>query len=334
MKRFTYNQADLELMSKDIDLVTNDIHIWNDFYGQSSVIKKKIFNSKTLYSTLEHGVGFDDIIWHIDKNSVFKSSIIFSEFRKMVYKSQTKNYIFNIGSIINYVELKEKYEQKDSIYFLTHSTHEINVNVNLQQIINELKILPQTIRPEYVCIYWKDIQRGKHKIFLDNGYKVISAGHMYDKLFLYRLKEIFLNFKILITNELGSHVFHASNCGLEIVVPYNLTSCYFTDKYALSNFFDRKNEVIEFEKTIQSTSIVNDFFIEIFNKDDFFHKELQKIFLNHFCSTIRLSKYHMILIHIFTWLVHVIKPNGFTKHLFDFLYVRLDRKISKYLIKN
>jgi hypothetical protein len=330
MKQFSYNQENLELMSLDLDLVTTDIHIWNDFYGQSNVIKNKIFfKPKTLYSTLEHGVGFDDIIWHIDKNSVFKSSLIFSEFRKNVYKRQTKNYIFNIGSIINYIELNKVYNQKDSIYFLTHSTHEIDVNVNLKQIIDELKKLPLDIRPEFVCIYWKDIQRGKHIIFLENGFKVISAGHMYDNLFLYRLKEIFMNFKVLITNELGSHVFHANTCGLDIIVPHNLTACYFNDKYALSNHFDNKNEEIEFQNSIKSTSIVNDFFIEIFNEQDFFNKELQKILLNNFCSSKRLSNFDLSLIQIFTWLVHIIKPSkGWIKHVFDFLYVRLDKRIS------
>ena len=330
MKRFSYNQEDLELMSMDVELVTSDIHIWNDFYGQSSLIKKMLyFKSKTLYATLEHGVGFDDIIWYIDKNSILKSSIIFSNFRKNIYKSQTNKYLFNIGSIINYVELPNEYKQKDSIYFLTHSTHEIDVNVNLKRIIDELNILPLDIRPNYICIYWKDIQRGKHKIFLENGFKVISAGHIYDKLFLFRLKEIFLNFKILLTSELGSHVFHAHNCGLDIIVPYNLTSCHFSEKYSLSNFFDDTNEKKEFEDSIQSISIVNNFFIEIFNKNDFFSKELQLYFLKYFCSTKKLSRYHLSLIHLFTWAFYKMKPKGFSLHLFDFLYVRLDRRLSK-----
>ena len=106
MKYFTFDQQNLDLLSEDVSLETNEIHIQNDYYGQASILKSnflKLF--KTLYAVSEHGVSFDDEIWHIDKNADLKTSVVFSEFRKKIYKENTSKYCFNIGNIIDYVEL-------------------------------------------------------------------------------------------------------------------------------------------------------------------------------------------------------------------------------------
>lgn len=162
MAKFTFNQEDLDLMSKDIELNSNEIHMWNDFYGDAFILKKSLlFPSKFFYSIIEHGIGFDQNIWHVDQFSKLRSAIVFSNFRQIAYQQKTNKYVFNIGSILNYVKLKDIYKKNGSIYFLTHSTHELDVNINLQRIIDELQNLSSDIKPKYICIYWKDILRGK-----------------------------------------------------------------------------------------------------------------------------------------------------------------------------
>ncbi len=330
MKKFSRNQEDLELMSRDLELNSSELHVWNDFYGNASLLKKySFFRTKYFYSTIEHGIRLDQTIWHVDKNSPLKCALTYSEFRKKLYQNQTTKYVFNIGSIINYVRIKNDIKPSGSIYFLAHSTHYVDVNVEIKEVINKLKLLPDNLRPEYICIYWKDILREKHILFIENGFKVVSAGHMYDSNFLYRLKEILLNFSVMITSEIGSHVFHAQNCGLKVLAPKNLADCFKSDKYTLDDFMEKEIEKSEHSDSMKDFAINDNFFIELFNKDDFFSVELKLFFSNYFCSTKKLSRLNFTLIHLFSLCVYKIRPKGLILHFFDFIYVRLDRRISK-----
>lgn len=331
MKSFTLNQEDLSLMSIDLEFNPNELHPWNEFYGHSSILKKySLFKTKYFFSTIEHGVRLDQIIWHVDKNSPLNTAITNSQNRKKIYKEQTTKYVFDIGSIINYVKINKDITPSGSVYFLPHSTHHVDVNIQIQKVIANLKLLPKEIIPEYICIYWKDILRQKHTLFIESGFKVICAGHIYDDKFLFRLKEIFLNFKTLITSELGSHVFHAHNCGLDIVVPLSLVDCYDDEMYRLDKFMKQNNEKQEHDESFKYFEINNNFFIDLFNKNDFFSEDLKKIFLNYFCSSKKLSRLNFTLVHLFSWGVYKLRPKGFILHLFDYLYVRLDRRISRY----
>lgn len=335
MKKFTFNQTNIEELSNDIELHTDELHIWNDFYGQASILKKKIFiNKKSLYFTIEHGVSIDDIIWHVDKNSILKSSIVFSDFRKEVYKNQTNKYVFNIGSIINYVDLKDSYTKDGSIYFLTHSTHHIDVDLNLKRIIVELNSLPSHLKPEYICVYWKDIQRNKHKIFIDNGFKVLTAGHMYDKLFLYRLKEILLNFKYLITSEMGSHVFHAFNCGLEIIYPESLNSTYLDKKYNLSSFYEDFKEKQELNLSVTKHEKINELFYEIFSDKSNHTKKDKNNFLYQYSNDHKLNSLELTLINFLSYLKFRIKSSSKFQNLIDYFLNRLEKKFSKKILKS
>lgn len=318
-------------MSLDISLNTSEIHVWNDFYGGGKVLRNyNYLKPKSNFFVVEHGINYDRAIWNIDKNSIFKTTVMYSDFRKDVYKEKTKRYVFNIGSLLNYIELKEDYEQKGSIYFLTHSTHEIDINLDLKKTVNVLNSLPCEIKPEYICVYWKDIQRNKHQIFIENGYKVVSAGHIYDDKFLYRLKEILLNFNLLITNEIGSHVFHAYNCGLKIYVPHELVLNFNSNKHVFSDFYLDLSERKYVTESINDDTIINNYFTSIFSKSDYFSEYLQSFFLSFFSPRFKISRFKLTLIHIFSYLIYKLKPKaGIKAHFFDFIYVRLDKFVKK-----
>lgn len=329
MKKFSYNQNKLDLLSNDISFKTSEVHIQNDYYGQASIIKSILLKpSKSLYAVFEHGVGVIDDIWHVDKFSEFKVSYLSSEFRKQVYKEKTKKYCFNVGNIIDYIKLpsESNYKKNGSIYFLSHSTHNISNNLNLNKIIEELNLLPIEYRPKYICIYWRDIQLGYHKLFIENGFQVVTAGHMYDKLFFYRLKEILLNFEIIIVSELGSQVFYAHLCGLKIIVPKNLTFKSIDKNVILGEFYEDYNENILLLQDVLKSNDINDLFIEIFNNES---NERKINFLNRYSSRLNNKIFLFHLIHFFSWLVYKIKPNGIGNHLFDYLYIRLDKLIKR-----
>jgi hypothetical protein len=229
--------------------------------------------------------------------------------------------------------LKDSYTKDGSIYFLTHSTHHIDVDLNLKRIIDELNSLPSQLKPEYICVYWKDIQRNKHKIFVDNGFKVLTAGHMYDNLFLYRLKEIFLNFKYLITSEIGSHVFHAFNCGLEIIYPESLNSTYLNKKYNLSSFYEDFKEKQELNLIVTKHEKVNELFYEIFSDKSNHAKNDKNNFLYQYSNYHKLNSLELTLINFLSYLKFRIKSSSKFQNLIDYFLNRLEKKFSKKNLK-
>ena len=78
---------------------------------------------------------------------------------------------------------------------------------------------PSTIK---ICMYWKDIQLKRHQIYIDNGFEVISAGHIYDKMFYYRLYDILIRFNYSLGSSFGSFVFHSAICGTKVYFPESL----------------------------------------------------------------------------------------------------------------
>ena len=150
MNNFFYNQDKLGEISKDIDLITKEVHEPNDFYGQASVLRqfcKYPFSMKAVY---EHSLPFHDIVWYVDENSKCLLAFVSSEHRFEVYKNKrVKKIVFNIGSIFNYVikissriEANYQIQRIGSVYFPPHSTHHIKSNLDNLLIIDKLKKMP------------------------------------------------------------------------------------------------------------------------------------------------------------------------------------------------
>ena len=191
--------------------------------------------------------------------------------------------------------------------------------------------MPELIRPKYVCIYWRDIQLGYHKYFLENGFEVVTAGHMYDKLFFYRLKEILLNFETVIVSELGSHVFYAHQCGLNIISPEKLTYKHINKESILSSFYDNDEEKKSINNIKNKFEEINEYFIELF-KENLTLNDQKKDFLNTYSNRLNNRRFIFLIIHFFSWMVYKIKPKGWYLHLFDFLYLKLDKFIKRNII--
>lgn len=234
MIEFKYNQEDLQLMSRNRDLVTTEIHAENDFYGQASIIRKYTKYNAPIKVVYEHSIAIHDIIWDIDKNSDLKIAFVSSKYRLDIYKKQLPRKItFNVGSVLNYAILlsdpsfvknnfKPTKERKGSVYFPSHSTHHIQSSNDTDKIIDKLIRLPEIYKPIYACVYWKDIQNKEHEKYIEKGIKVISAGHLYDNLFYFRLYDILKNFKYAIGATFGSFVFHSARSGCIVVFPKEL----------------------------------------------------------------------------------------------------------------
>ncbi len=85
--------------------------------------------------------------------------------------------------------------------------------MDYENIAIKLLKLDKKFFPITICIYWKDYLQGKHQSFIDHGFPVVSAGHIYDQNFLYRLSYLLSTYKFAASNIIGSSMFYAVHAG-------------------------------------------------------------------------------------------------------------------------
>ncbi len=306
MIQLKYNQDNLELMSKERELETDEIHNVNDFYGQASILRKYSNYNRSIKVVYEHSIVIHDLIWYIDKESIIKNIFVSSPFRLGIYKQQLphKN-ILNIGSIINYAiaidnpsfaknNFKSSEKKNGSVFFPNHSTHHLKSTINSLEIIQKLKSLPIDYHPISICMYWKDIQHQEHLKYIQNGFKVVSAGHIYDKLFYFRLYDILRNFKYTLGSGFGSFMFHAARSGSLVVFPKELRILDEKISITTKDFIDK-----DLEERIQIGNNFNERVYKLFsNKIENYSKE-QMQFIETYSSPKLLKPWHIKTLLLF-----------------------------------
>lgn len=211
----------LALMSYDIkELRTVEKYHQNDFYYNAYILKKycEYDIKKPLACTTEHiGIALDSYIWELDVNDNIPLIVTMSDFRKDVISNKVSVPVYSIGPYIAYAEPflsenKFKYYKnklgKCLTVFPTHSTHWVDVSYDTEAFCKKIKEIKNAYSFDSVriCLYWKDIINGFHKIYQDNGFKCVSAGHIYEKNFLPRLKSIIELSDVTMSNAYGTHV--------------------------------------------------------------------------------------------------------------------------------
>lgn len=222
--QFNFNQDHLSSLCEDRPLATSEIHIPNDYYGQATILKQYagLPNSYPLKVVLEHGLFFDDWMWDVDQHAQLPIFLSSSEHRSLIHRKTSSKPSIPVGFGFLYaVELyQKKYgkslsqtERRGTVVFPSHSTHYIKAVFDFEDYANKLKSLPEEFQPITICIYWKDFLHGYHKFYQKSGFKVVTAGHMYDPLFLYRFFDICRQFKYSTSNNIGTHLFLSVRSG-------------------------------------------------------------------------------------------------------------------------
>lgn len=188
------------------------------YYGASDVLLNYVGVPSVLFPSrklrVQHGYVFE--IRDFEKSKLEQRNLVWSKKMVSMYHEFTSNPdIYPIGAPFFYAKslLTEKQIRsekmrlgKNLLAFPMHS--QINVDTNydpdkfLNILINERKRF-DTVR---VCMYWKDIQRGSHKVFEDAGFECVCNGHIYDPNFLRRQKALFELADATISNGVGSHI--------------------------------------------------------------------------------------------------------------------------------
>ena len=130
-------------------------------------------------------------------------------------KEYGKRKVIVIGPYIGYVDealtletrkdIKNKYGNI-LLVFPSHSIDGVKYNYNYATFIEEINLRAKDFDSVFVCMYWKDIREGRHKIYEQEGYITVTAGHRDDPYFLNRLKSIINISDYTMSNTIGTHI--------------------------------------------------------------------------------------------------------------------------------
>lgn len=218
--------SELEALAADRPLSTVEQFKPNDFYGHAAWLKRcaGLPADFVIRAVMPHGPSFCSRLWATELKDPCRSILAISHQQRALYEQQSPDKSVQvIGSPLLYVarwmesELKEtRASARGTLVFPTHSTHHVTVEFDVAGFIRHLKSLPAEFQPVRVCLYWRDIQLGRHREYQAAGLDCVTAGHMFDPEFIPRLLRLLASHRHAIANKLGSAVYYAAACGLPV----------------------------------------------------------------------------------------------------------------------
>lgn len=247
-----------------------EAYIFNDFYGIATQIKLYSGYKKSIKACIEHGVYFGNYTDKKEyKNSGLPAVITLSNQRYKHLRKVTDKPIFTIGPYIHYCDgiydereinnIKSKLG-KTLLVFPVHSVDKVKAEYDIDSFINDIRKFRNSKRFDnvIVCLYWKDIQLGRHKKYIEEGFKITTAGHRSSKLFLRRLKTIINLADYTLSNSVGTHIGYCIYMNKPHIIINQKTSYSGDTEKDLKKEFDR-GENYEYYSKLEKGEIIEAF---------------------------------------------------------------------------
>lgn len=165
----------------------------------------------------DHGAG-DALVYEHELNNDASCMFTFSHKKCDDYKKVSNKPCYKVIAPFVWYRRENEIEQlataKGTIVFPVHTTPEIDLLSSVEEYIEELKKLPEDFHPICVCLHMHDINKGEHKIFLEHGFPVYTAGNAFDCRFAERFYNILKNFKYSMSDIIGSNTFYSVEMGI------------------------------------------------------------------------------------------------------------------------
>ncbi len=194
----------------------------SQWYSQGYLLKKKLVipNFIDKLPIMDHGVPLEDEIPPFYSNAPEPILIIREKRKQELEKLGKKSYV--TGAVLPYCRkisnITKANNAKGTIAFPSHSTHYIDLVLDWEVYAKQLLTLPEYLQPITVCFYWKDLLSDSYKIFLDQGIKVVTAGHMVDPNFAINFYQLLSSTNYTTSNMIGSYTFYS----IEMEIPFFL----------------------------------------------------------------------------------------------------------------
>lgn len=185
----------------------------NNFYGNAKVLSRNF--PITSYTRVEHGLYLGSVVPSRNMAKNTNKIITLSEYRKNYIEKKTDCEVICVGPYIQYAENLFSDEYMDRmkeilgrvlLVFPSHSIDALHASFNTDELIDTIKQYQTCFNTVLVCLYWKDIALGYAKLYEKAGFRVVTAGNIYDYYFLDRLRTIIELSDMTLSNNVGTHV--------------------------------------------------------------------------------------------------------------------------------
>ncbi len=209
--------TDIKSLAQNRPLITSEIDKLNDSYGHAFILKNYagIKEKYQIKGVLEHSVMLMDQVWLGDFSIPLPVHFTFSSYRFPYLRQVTNKALFAIGPSIHYAspqfsseEIKQMREAlgKTLLVFIPHSSIQILVEFHHEKILPYIKKIEKEFDNILVCIGWRDVQRNMEAPYKAEGYTCVTAGHVFDRNFLPRLKTLIRLSSHTMSFGFGTHI--------------------------------------------------------------------------------------------------------------------------------
>ncbi len=202
--------------------ISPEISFQNDYYSHAYWIKKYcgLSENYVVKATIEHACYMGaDYVWDCDISGRFHSIITLSPKREEILKKYTCKSIYMLGPYMAYADysksLQELEEEKQRlgrtlVVFPCHSTDLVELQFDFSLFMRKIKELSSEFDTVRICMHYADILKKRYIQYEQEGFQVVSAGHMFDPMFLPRLKSILYCCNMIMSNDVGSYIGQAA----------------------------------------------------------------------------------------------------------------------------
>lgn len=204
----------------------------------------------------DHGWDLNDKLSKSIIQNPSRYHFCWSQRQKQKYLKIDKKFFITGSPFIFFKEDQniKKTNEKNTIFFFSHSTTKINQIINLQKLIDALNDVPESLKPIDICLHYNDLK--KYKTFFESfGFKVVSAGSQFNDKFVDNFYNILKKYSYTCSNILGTYVLYSIDLKIPffLVGPEPIYDNYKLDKnvprsFQLSKFNTAKKIYKLFEK--------------------------------------------------------------------------------------
>ena len=196
-----------------------------------------------------HGMEPKVTTYNHELNNNSEAMFVFSKEKQQAFMEKSKKPCYIITPPLIWYRRHHKIKQdknaKGTIVFPCHSIPTEETIFDLPNFISTIKSLPEDMQPVCVCLHMHDINKGQHKVFLENNIPVYTAGNAFDIKYAQRFYNILKHFKYACSNLIGSYTFYS----IEMGIPFSLIG----DK---PDYFNHGNDQIPLGKVEIKTNPV------------------------------------------------------------------------------
>ncbi len=211
-------QRDLARLCADRSRPHSELYEQNELYGYAEILKRVAGVSPTrpVHFVIPHGVSMHGAIpWDVatDARTVYSfqrevDSQLSRHGRRAVVAGACP-----LVHVADEVGIPSPTQRQGTLFFPSHTIRTVDADAEYDRIADTLSALPAWMHPVRICLYWADYEKGQHAPFIERGFHVVSAGHMWDPQFAYRLAHLLGMHALAAGNTFGTHTMFALHMG-------------------------------------------------------------------------------------------------------------------------